>query len=175
MKRIIHTHHAASAIIAFNGWQLGFSSFSDAANFPAIQSLLRNFYNAINNAVCSEYGIAPDVQREFSRMSMIRLTNPQICDTIERNIEQPLRQLGPDEKIALPLKLLLKYNFNTLPLCRTAAAAVLCGEKNEPDWGKRFGIGQAGMVFSYISKITDKTVIGNIDFAYNQMKTDIKI
>ena len=166
LKRKIYTYNAASAIIAYNGWHLGYSAYADAANDPEIQKALNDFYSAINHAICAEYSIAPYVQREFSKMSLSKFANPNINDSIERNARQPLRKLGPDERISFPMKLLLKYGLDIQPLCKTAALAVLYGEKNEPDWVKRYGTGQAGIVFSFISGITDKTVIDSINFSY---------
>ncbi len=92
--------------------------------------------------------------------------NPNIVDSVERNARQPQRKLGPDERIAFPMKLLLKYNFNIQPLCKTAATAVLYGERVEGDWSKRYGVGHAGLVFSHISGIQDQAVIAQVDFAY---------
>ncbi|HOP11514.1 MAG TPA: 2-dehydropantoate 2-reductase N-terminal domain-containing protein [Oscillospiraceae bacterium] len=170
LMRKLCTYNAASAIITYVGWNLGYSILAEAASDPTIQMLLRNYYSAINNAICSKYGISSDIQREFAKNSLKKFSNPNIVDSIERNARQPLKKLGPDERIAFPMKLLLENNFNTQPLCKTAAAAILYGEQNESDWVKRFGIGQAGMVFSMISKINDKSMTEMINYEYGNLK-----
>lgn len=164
-----YTCDTASAIIAYNGWRLGYLNYAEAANDPEIQKLLHGFYTAIINAICSEYGMSPNVQRQFAKLSLLNSVNREINDTIEQNARQPLRKLGPNERIAFPMKLLLKYNFNIQPLCKTAALAVLYGEMTDSEWRKRFGTGQAGLVFSLLSSITEKSVIASVDFEYKRI------
>ncbi|HNX15287.1 MAG TPA: 2-dehydropantoate 2-reductase N-terminal domain-containing protein [Oscillospiraceae bacterium] len=166
LKRKIYTYNAASAIIAYNGWALGYSSFAEAAGDPAVLGMLRDFYAGINRAITAEYGIEPKEQQEFADMSLKKFTNPLIADSIERNARQPRRKLGPDERIAFPLKLLTKYGFDSKVLCRTAALAVLYGERCEPEWVTQFGRGNAGQTFSALSKICDQSVAESVDAEY---------
>jgi len=39
----------------------------------------------------------------------------------------------------------------------------------DSEWRKRFGTGQAGLVFSLLSSITEKSVIASVDFEYKRI------
>jgi mannitol-1-phosphate 5-dehydrogenase len=125
MQRKLYTYNAASAIIAYNGWNMGYLSYSDASNDEKISNILGKFYNDINHAISMEYGCDFEEQQEFALLSWKKFKDHAIKDTIERNARDPLKKLTPDERIIKPMNLLDKYGFDCSVLENAAALAIL--------------------------------------------------
>ena len=124
MQRKIYTYNAASAIIAYLGAAKGYDSFPAAANDREIAAQLDNFYTEINNAICKEFAVEPEEQRQFALLSKLKFQNTQIADSIVRNAASPKRKLGASERIIQPAKLILAHGGNPDVLAKTAAAAL---------------------------------------------------
>ncbi|MBQ8305803.1 MAG: hypothetical protein IJX90_06260 [Blautia sp.] len=125
LKRKIFTYNSASGVIAYMGWLYGYKVYGEAANDPRIQELLTRHYEAVNRALCREFGYDPADQQEFAALSRAKFCNREIVDTIERNARQARRKLGRIERIFGPMELLRQYGEDTSVLQKTAAAAIL--------------------------------------------------
>ena len=136
LRRKIYTYNSASGIIAYIGWLYGYQDYAEAANDPRILELLDRNYAAINRAICKEFGYDESDQEEFARLSKKKFTNRAITDSISRNARDPLRKLGPEERIVGPLTLLKKHGEDTSVLAKTAAAALLYEDENDAEWTK---------------------------------------
>ncbi len=145
MKRKLYTYNAASAVIAYLGWQLGFERYGDAANDPKIAKALDGFYEEINRAICLEYGIAPEEQRKFAQLSRVKFQNRAILDTVARNAASPLRKLGADERILEPMRLILQNGGNADVLFKTAAAALRMAGANNAKEARAMLLGASAM------------------------------
>ena len=124
MARKIFTYNAASGIIAYQGAALGIESYPEAANQPAIERELDEFYWEVNAAISAEYGVELGAQETFAAFSKKKFQNRAIADTVARNATSPLRKLGAEERIIAPARLIQRRGGTAGPLIRTAAAAL---------------------------------------------------
>lgn len=134
LTRKLFTYNAASCVIAYLGWQKGYSNYADAANDPEILELLDRNYEATNRVLCKEFGYEEEDQREFAALSKTKFCDRTIVDTVVRNARDPQRKLAANERIIGPIKLLHKYGEDASVLERTAAAAILYDHESETAW-----------------------------------------
>ena len=134
LTRKLFTYNAASCVIAYLGWQKGYSNYADAANDTEILELLDRNYEATNRVLCKEFGYEEADQKEFAALSKAKFCDRTIVDTVARNARDPQRKLGANERIIGPIKLLHKYGEDASVLERTAAAAILYDQEGEDAW-----------------------------------------
>lgn len=131
LTRKLFTYNAASCVIAYLGWQKGYTIYADAANDEEILKLLDSNYAVTNRVLCEEFGYEAADQEAFAALSKAKFCDRAIVDTIVRNARDPLRKLGANERIIGPVRLLHKYGQDASVLERTAAAAILYAIKDE--------------------------------------------
>jgi len=134
LTRKLFTYNAASCVIAYLGWQKGYSNYADAANDPEILELLDQNYAATNRVLCKEFGYDEADQAEFAALSKAKFCDRTIIDTVARNARDPQRKLAANERILGPICLLHKYGEDASVLERTAAAAILYDHEGEHAW-----------------------------------------
>ncbi|MFV0413750.1 MAG: 2-dehydropantoate 2-reductase N-terminal domain-containing protein [Oscillospiraceae bacterium] len=169
LKRKIYTYNASSAIICYLGWALGLSSFGQSAHVPVVKKILDSFYQSINQAICREYGTSPKEQEAFSQMAWEKFSDLAIADTNQRNCAQPERKLAATERIAVPIRLLLKHRLPLAGMCLTAAAAIRYGEAYTENWKDLFPGMTAGETFARLAEIDSAPVCAAVQTAYDAL------
>ncbi len=169
LKRKIYTYNAASAFACYLGYLRGYDKLGDAANDPAILEILKDFYTAINAAICKEYHIPPEQQARFARLSLEKFTNKEIVDSIHRNCRSPQRKLSSTERIAYPMQLLLKHGGSCTGLCLVAAAALQFGAQTDPDWQDKAGLGSPAEQFQRLSGISQPHCLSLVEKAWESL------
>ncbi len=134
LTRKLFTYNAASCVIAYLGWKMGYSNYADAANDEKILEMLDANYAVTNKVLCQEFGYEKADQEEFAALSKAKFCDRTIIDTVARNARDPQRKLGANERIIGPIKLLHKYGEDASVLEQTAAAAILYDNDGEDAW-----------------------------------------
>ena len=136
LTRKLYTYNAASCVIAYLGWEKGYTNYGDAANDEEILKLLDLNYEVTNRVLCEEFGYDPKDQEEFALLSKQKFCDRTIVDTVARNARDPQRKLAAEERIMGPIKLMYKYGEDASVLEKTAAAAILYDNDGEDAWKK---------------------------------------
>ena len=134
LVRKLFTYNAASGIISYLGALKGYENYGEAANDPEILAMLDRNYAVSNRVLCRLFGYDEKDQEEFAKLSRDKFLNRTIVDSIERNARDPLRKLGPEERIMGPLKLILQEGEDGSVLEKTAAALLCYRGVNEDKW-----------------------------------------
>lgn len=134
LTRKLYTYNAASCVIAYLGWEKGYTNYADAANDEEILELLDKNYEVTNRVLCKEFGYEPEDQKEFALLSKNKFCDRTIVDTVARNARDPQRKLAAEERIMGPIKLMYKYGEDASVLEKTAAAAILYDNVGEDAW-----------------------------------------
>ena len=134
LTRKLFTYNAASCVIAYLGWKMGYGNYADAANDEKILEMLDANYAVTNKVLCAEFGYEKADQEEFATLSKTKFCDRTIVDTVARNARDPQRKLGANERIIGPIKLLHKYGEDASVLEQTAAAAILYDNDGEDAW-----------------------------------------
>lgn len=136
LTRKLYTYNAASCVIAYLGWQMGYRNYADAANDNQILEMLDANYAVTNKVLCKEYGYEEKDQEEFAALSKAKFCDRTIIDTVARNARDPQRKLAVAERLMGPLRLILKYGEDATVLKKTVAAAVLYENEEDAAWMK---------------------------------------
>lgn len=134
LTRKLFTYNAASGIISYLGALKGYENYAEAANDPEILALMDQNYAVSNSVLCKLFGYDPKDQEEFAKLSRDKFLNRTIVDSIERNAHDPLRKIGPNERIMGPLRLILQEGGDGSVLEKTAAALLCYRGVNEDKW-----------------------------------------
>ncbi|UUI02363.1 hypothetical protein NP439_20345 [Oceanobacillus jeddahense] len=133
LERKIYTNNTSNATIAYLGYLKGYVYTSDAAQDNQIEEILDNVREEVNEMLIAEQGIERKVQIEFSRKAKKKYADPTIVDPLSRHAADPIRKLGPDDRLIAPARLCLKHGIQPKAISKTIAAALYFGEPNDHD------------------------------------------
>lgn len=132
LERKFYTYNAANGSLSYLGALLGYEILAEAAHDERILEILEGVYSETARALCAKYGMDLKEQMAFTRGSLAKLQNYVIVDKIERNARDPLRKLGPDDRLVGSARLVEEYGIVPENLCTAIAAAVYYTNENDP-------------------------------------------
>ena len=131
LERKFYTYNAANGTVSYLGALFGYEKLSDAAHDERILSILDGVYRETAQALAKKHDFPLDEQLAFTRTSLKKLQDYTIVDYIERNARDPIRKLGPDDRLVGSARLVLEYGIEPVNLCTAIAAAIYY--RNEQD------------------------------------------
>lgn len=132
LERKLYTYNAASATLAFLGVFRGYRYLHEAAQDADIDRIVRQVLDESGTAVCRRYGYRPEDQRRFAQQALDKYANPEILDPLERNVRDPLRKLGPNDRLVGPARLCLEVGLAPRALALATAAGLSYREPTDP-------------------------------------------
>ncbi|MBQ9070132.1 MAG: hypothetical protein IJY23_02115 [Clostridia bacterium] len=124
LERKFYTYNAANGTTSFLGALLGYEKIADAAHDERILEILEGVYSETARALSKKHNFPLDEQMAFTRTSKAKLQDYTIVDFIERNARDPIRKLGPDDRLVGSARLVLEYGIKPHNLCIAIAAAI---------------------------------------------------
>lgn len=124
LERKFYTYNAANGTTSYVGALLGFEKIADAAHDERIIKILDGVYQETAQALSKKHNFPLDEQLAFTLTSKRKLQDYTIVDFIERNARDPLRKLGPDDRLVGSARLVLEYGIKPENLCIAIAAAI---------------------------------------------------
>ena len=132
LERKVYTYNAANGTVSFIGSLLGLTHISEAARDGRVSEVLEKVYLETGRALSAKYDISMEAQMEFAGTSRAKLRDEVIVDTLERNARDPLRKLGPDDRLVGPARMALEYGVKPEGLATAIAAAVYYHSPGDP-------------------------------------------
>lgn len=132
LERKFYTYNAANGTTSFVGALLGYKYIADAAHDERILSLLDGVYRETATALSKKHDFPFDEQWAFTRTSLAKLQDRNIVDYIERNARDPMRKLGPDDRLVGSARLCLEWGVRPENLAVAIAAAIHYTEESDP-------------------------------------------
>lgn len=120
----MYTNNTSNAVIAYTGYLLGYKLVAEAANSPEISKILDKTYQEINQTLEAELGVDPHQQEEFSKKARLKYTDWTIVDQITRHAKDPIRKLGPEDRLVGPARMALKHGIYPKTIIDTIAKAL---------------------------------------------------
>lgn len=133
LKRKLYTFNTTNATIAYLGCLRGIRLLADAANDADIVESVRKVHTEINPAIREEMGGALEEQYDFSQKAMRKYQDRSVTDFTERHARDPIRKLGPSDRIVGTLRLVEKYGMSYDELAMVLAAAIYYPVTNPED------------------------------------------
>ena len=124
LERKFYTYNAANGTTSFLGALLGHEKIADAAHDERILEVLEGVYSETARALSKKHNFPLDEQLAFTLTSKAKLQDYTIVDFIERNARDPIRKLGPDDRLVGSARLVLEYGIIPENLCIAIAAAI---------------------------------------------------
>ena len=131
LERKFYTYNAANGTTSFVGALLGYKYIADAAHDPRIIDLLDGVYRETATALSKKHAFPFDEQWAFTRTSLRKLQDRNIVDYIERNARDPMRKLGPDDRLVGSARLCLEWDVVPDSLAVAIAAAIHYAEPTD--------------------------------------------
>ncbi len=132
LERKFYTYNAANGTTSFVGALLGYKYIADAAHDERILKILDGVYNETASALSKKHNYPFDEQWAFTRTSLNKLQDENIVDYIERNARDPMRKLGPDDRLVGSARLCLEWGIKPENLAIAIACAIHYFEESDP-------------------------------------------
>lgn len=127
----MYTNNTSNAVIAYTGYLLGYEFLADAANSAPISEILDRTYEEINRTLVAELGVDPEQQKEFAKKARAKYCDRTIIDKVIRHAKDPLRKLGPQDRLIGPCRMALKHGIYPKTLIDTIAKALYFDEPSD--------------------------------------------
>lgn len=132
LERKFYTYNAANGSVSYLGALLGHKYISDAAHDERIAQLLESVYLETGEALARKYGMPLEEQLAFAGTSRTKLRDRAIVDYIERNARDPLRKLGPNDRLVGPARLCERFGVQPAAIAWAIAAAIHYRQPDDP-------------------------------------------
>lgn len=124
LERKFYTYNAANGTVSYLGGLLGYEKIADAAHDEWILKILDGVYSETARALSAKHNFPLDEQLAFTLTSKRKLQDYTIVDFIERNARDPLRKLGPDDRLVGSARLVESFGIQPENLATAIAAAI---------------------------------------------------
>jgi len=132
LDKKFYTYNAANGTVAYIGYLKGYKYLYDAANDEEILKNLKGVYRETSVALSQKYGYDLNDQLEFTKTSLRKLQDKAITDYIERNARDPIRKLGPSDRLVGPARMVMECGIEPVFLAESIAAAMFYDEPQDP-------------------------------------------
>ncbi len=124
LERKFYTYNAANGTTSFLGALFGYEKIADAAHDERILKILDGVYMETARALSLKHNFPLDEQLAFTLTSKRKLQDYTIVDFIERNARDPIRKLGPDDRLVGSARLVESFGIKPENLSVAIAAAI---------------------------------------------------
>lgn len=123
-ERKLFTHNMGHAVCAYLGFLAGYARVWQAVGDPAIRKVLEGAFRETGQALIRRHGFAEPEQRNHERDLAARFANRRLGDTVARVGRDPLRKLGPQDRLVGAARLCLDEGIEPRNVARGIAAAL---------------------------------------------------
>lgn len=127
----MYTNNTSNAVIAYNGYLLGYDILAEAANSKEIAALLDKVYIEINETLIKELNLDRKQQEAFAHKARAKYTDYTIVDRVIRHGKDPIRKLGPQDRLIAPARMALQHGIYPEIIIDTIAKALFFDEASD--------------------------------------------
>ncbi len=132
LERKFYTYNAANGTVSFLGYLKGYKMLADAAHDEEILDILMGVYDETSRALCAKHHFPLEEQLAFAKTSLNKLQDYNIVDSIERNARDPIRKLGPDDRLVGAARMVMEHGILPVNLATSIAAALYYDNPVDP-------------------------------------------
>ena len=131
-ERKIFTHNAGHSICAYLGYQTGCEFIWEALEDKAIYSVVTGALKETGEALIKKHGF--NLQKHYEHVDdlLYRFASKSLGDTVCRVGRDPIRKLGPNDRLIGSAKLALEYGIEPVNICKGIAAALKYDYSEDP-------------------------------------------
>jgi mannitol-1-phosphate 5-dehydrogenase len=124
VDRKLYIHNAAHAVLGYLGYRRGLAYGHEALDDPWVRKRLAQALDEAGRALMAEHGFEPRALQEHVRDVLARLANRALADPISRLCRDPLRKLGPRDRLVGAARLAERHGIRPVGLAWGVAAAL---------------------------------------------------
>ncbi len=132
VERKLFTHNLGHAASAYLGRLRGHSYIWQAIADPIVNSAVKEILVETGKALIEKWGFTQEQHQEHIDDLLNRFGNVALGDTVARVGRDPIRKLGPNDRIIGGAKLAVQYGISPEKVSFAAAAALMYDEPNDP-------------------------------------------
>ena len=126
MERKLFTHNLGHASLAYLGYLRGYTYIHELFEDPLISTAFENALDETSRALLKRYPDALDRQEHWRVRDDVRIRfgNPMMEDTLVRVAKDPIRKLGPEDRLIGSARLCLEEGIFPENITRVCGAAL---------------------------------------------------
>jgi mannitol-1-phosphate 5-dehydrogenase len=129
--RKIYTNNAGHALLAYLGAARNCRFLYEALALPEVRRDLLALLDLAGQTLVRKFAMDPqDMRRHLDTLVAFRFADQNLADTVARVARDPIRKLGPHDRLVGLIRLLQGYGLPTAPVSLVIAAAL---RYNSPD------------------------------------------
>lgn len=132
VDRKLYAHNAGHAVAAYLGYLKGYQFIYEAMGDPEVSSSVRGAMAETGEALVKKHSLDPAEHQAHIDDLLSRFANAALGDQVSRVGGDPLRKLGPDDRLVGGAKLCLEYGVYPAHLCKAIAAALRFNPPGDP-------------------------------------------
>ncbi|KAF8541715.1 mannitol dehydrogenase C-terminal domain-containing protein [Trichophaea hybrida] len=125
VQRKLFTLNCGHATTAYLGYLKKYKTVDETLKDPAIEETVYGVMKESGDALCKKHGFSPEEHAKYIEKIMNRFRNPYIKDDVARVGREPLRKLGPADRLVGPAKMADEYGLPKKNLLKAIAACLL--------------------------------------------------
>ncbi len=135
VERKLFTHNLGHAVLAYLGYLKGYSYIHEPLRDSFISSRFEQALDETTAALLRKYpsDLSAKEQQAIRQDVRIRFGNPQIMDTVQRVGKDPVRKLGPDDRLIGSAKLCFSQGIQPETIAYVCGAAYHYDFPGDPD------------------------------------------
>jgi len=125
VQRKLFTLNCGHATTAYLGYLKGYKTVDEALKDEGIAAIVYGAMKESGDALCKKHGFSPEEHAKYIEKIMNRFRNPYIKDDVARVGREPLRKLGPADRLVGPAKMADEFGLPKTNLLKAIAACLL--------------------------------------------------
>jgi len=131
-QRKLATHNMSHAVCAYLGYRAGHALIWQALDDPAVEAEVHAAMAETGQALVARFGFDPDAQRAHEADLLARYRNRALADQVVRVAADPLRKLGPADRLVGSARLCLQEGVDPEHVVRGIRAALAYDHPADP-------------------------------------------
>ncbi|MBC5850562.1 mannitol-1-phosphate 5-dehydrogenase [Vibrio metschnikovii] len=132
IERKLFTLNTGHCITAYLGCLKGHHTIRQAIEDPEIRAEVKQAMQESGEVLIQRYGFDRTMHHAYIGKILSRFANPYLVDEVDRVGRQPLRKLGPNDRLIKPLLGTIEYGTDNTTLLKGIAAALKYTNLNDP-------------------------------------------
>ncbi|TYP51670.1 mannitol-1-phosphate 5-dehydrogenase [Thermosediminibacter litoriperuensis] len=124
VERKIYTLNTGHAVAAYLGYEKGCATIREALQNPEILGTVKGAMAESGVYLRARFGFGEEEHRAYIEKALQRFLNPALKDPVVRVGRNPVRKLGPKDRLVFPAVRVLELGVKPVNLARGIAAAL---------------------------------------------------
>jgi mannitol-1-phosphate 5-dehydrogenase len=135
VERKLFTHNLGHAALGYLGRLKGCTYVHEPFGDPELSAVFDGALDETSKALLAKHAgvLDPAEHAAVRRDVRVRFGNPLLGDTVQRVARDPIRKLGPTDRLAGSIRLCVSQGTFPARVCRVCAAAFLYDAPDDPD------------------------------------------